>query len=88
MRLFQFENLIHRIMRMINAKYPITELNINNILKFFRIIYRNLPSIRFEIIETKSTFQFKFHIIKSNLSPVERYWLKSKIKKFIKYEDI
>ena len=44
-------------MRMINAKYPITELNINN-------------------------------IIKSNLSPVERYWLKSKIKKFIKYEDI
>ena len=32
--------------------------------------------------------EFKFHIIKSNLSPVERYWLKSKIKKFIKYEDI
>lgn len=79
-------------MRMINAKYQITKLklNINNIIKFFRIIYRyrNLPSIRFEIIETKSTFQFKFYIIKSNLSPVERYWLKSKIKKFIKYEDI
>lgn len=56
---------------MINAKYPITELNINNILKFFRIIYRNLPSIRFEIIETNRTFQFKFHIIKSNLSQVE-----------------
>lgn len=75
-------------MRMINAKYPITELNINNILKFFRIIYRNLPLIRFEIIETNRTFQFKFHIIKSNLSQVERYWLKSKIKKFIKYEDV
>lgn len=75
-------------MRMINAKYPITELNINNIIKFFRVIYRNLPLIRFEIIETNRTFQFKFHIIKSNLSSVERYWLKSKIKKFIKYEDI
>ena len=74
---------------MINVKYQITELNINNIIKFFRIIYRNLPSIRFEIIETKSTLQpITFHIIKSNLSPVERYWLKSKIKKFIKYEDI
>lgn len=73
---------------MINAKYPITELNMNNILKFFRVLYRNLPSIRFEIIETNRTYQFKFHIIKSNLSVVERYWLKSKIKKFIKYEDI
>lgn len=74
---------------MINTKYPITELNVmNNILKFFRVLYRNLPSIRFEIIETNRTYQFKFHIIKSNLSVVERYWLKSKIKKFIKYEDI
>lgn len=73
---------------MINVKYQITELNINNIIKFFRIIYQNLPLIRFKIIETKSTFQFKFHIIKSNLSPIERYWLKSKIKKFFKYEDI
>lgn len=73
---------------MINAKFPITELNVNNILKFFRVLYRNLPSIRFEIIETYHTYQFKFHITKSNLSVVERYWLKSKIKKFIKYEDI
>ena len=73
---------------MINAKFPITELNVNNILKFFRVLYRNLPSIRFEIIETYHTYPFKFHIPKSNLSVVERYWLKSKIKKFIKYEDI
>ena len=38
-----------------------------DIIKFFRIIYRNLPSIRFEIIETRSTFQFKFHIMGVNV---------------------
>jgi len=74
-------------MRLINAKYQVTELNIRTIIKFFRVLYKNISPIRFEIIETNKTYQFKFYILKSHLTSVERYWIKSKIKKYIKHDE-
>lgn len=51
-----------------------------------RMINTKVPRLRFEIIETEHTYQFKFYLLKSKVSPIENYWLRKRIKKFINEE--
>lgn len=37
-------------MRLINYKLKVTELNLIGILKLFRLVFKNIPGIRFEIV--------------------------------------
>ena len=73
-------------MRLIKYKLKVTELNLIGILKLFRLVFKNIPGIRFEIVETHTSFQLKFMLVKSKLSRVERFWLRSKLKTFIRHE--
>ena len=69
-------------MRMINTKVPVKKSNLKVILDFTKAICLQVPRLRFEIIETEHTYQFK----KSKISPIENYWLRKRIKKFINEE--
>lgn len=70
-------------MRMINTKVPVKKSNLKVILDFTKAICLQVPRLRFEIIETEHTYQFKFY---SKISPIENYWLRKRIKKFINEE--
>lgn len=67
-------------MRMINTKVPVKKSNLKVILDFTKAI------CLFEIIETEHTYQFKFYLLKSKISPIKNYWLRKRIKKFINEE--
>lgn len=69
-------------MRMINTKVPVKKSNLKVILDFTKAICLQVPRLRFEIIETEHTYQFKFYLF----SPIENYWLRKRIKKFINEE--
>ena len=76
-------------MRMINTKVPVKKSNLKVILDFTKAICLQVPRLRFEIIEiieTENTYQFKFYLLKSKISPIENYWLRKRIKKFINEE--
>lgn len=73
-------------MRLINIKTQVKKANLPTILIFVKQICLQVPRFKFEIIETEHTFQFKFYLLKSRISPIEKYWLKKRIKKFI-HED-
>lgn len=79
-------------MRMINTKVvPVKKSNLKVILDFTKAICSKaiclqVPRLRFEIIETEHTYQFKFYLLKSKISPIENYWLRKRIKKFINEE--
>lgn len=78
-------------MRMINTKVPVKKSNLKVILDFTKAICLQVPRLRFEIIETEhtyqfKTYQFKFYLLKSKISPIENYWLRKRIKKFINEE--
>lgn len=49
-------------MRMINTKVPVKKSNLKVILDFTKAICLQVPRsrLRFEIIETEHTYQFKF----------------------------
>lgn len=70
-------------MGMINTKVPVKKSNLKVILDFTKAICLQVPRSRFEIIETEHTYQFK---LKSKISPIENYWLRKRIKKFINEE--
>ena len=69
-------------MRMINTKVPVKKSNLKVILDFTKAICLQVPRLRFEIIETEHTYQ----LLKSKISPIENYWLRKRIKKFINEE--
>lgn len=69
--------------RLISAKYEVNPVNIRKILNLLSSIYRQVPKVRFEIIENETRYQFKFVILKSRLSVLEKYWIKKKLKRFI-----
>lgn len=76
-------------MRMINTKVPVKKSNLKVILDFTKALCLQVPRLRFEIIEiieTENTYQFKFYLLKSKISPIENYWLRKRIKKFINEE--
>lgn len=62
-------------MRMINTKVPVKKSNLKVILDFTKAICLQVPRLRFEIIETEP-----------KISPIENYWLRKRIKKFINEE--
>lgn len=66
---------------MINTKVPVKKSNLKVILDFTKAICLQVPRLRFEIIETEHTYQ-----LKSKISPIENYWLRKRIKKFINEE--
>lgn len=68
-------------MRMINTKVPVKKSNLKVILDFTKAICLQVPRLRFEIIETEHTY-----LLKSKISPIENYWLRKRIKKFINEE--
>lgn len=74
------------MMRMINTKVPVKKSNLKVILDFTKAICLQVPRLKFEIIETEHTYQFKFYLSKSKISPIENYWLRKRIKKFINEE--
>lgn len=49
-------------MRMINTKVPVKKSNLKVILDFTKAICLQVPRLRFEIIETEHTYQFKLFI--------------------------
>lgn len=53
---------------MINTKVPVKKSNLKVILDFTKAICLQVPRLRFEIIETEHTYQFKFY---SKISPIE-----------------
>lgn len=67
-------------MRMINTKVPVKKSNLKVILDFTKAICLQVPRLRFEIIETEH------NLLKSKISPIENYWLRKRIKKFINEE--
>lgn len=73
-------------MKLINTKVPVNEVNLKTCLNLIRIICLKVTRFRFEIIETEHTYQFKFYLPKSKASPIERYWLKRRVKRFIHEE--
>lgn len=68
-------------MRMINTKVPVKKSNLKVILDFTKAICLQVPRLRFEIIETEHTYH-----LRSKISPIENYWLRKRIKKFINEE--
>lgn len=65
-------------MRIIN--YKITHLGPRTFKKSFKILRKALLELslynwRFELVETKKTYQIRFHITKSKLSSIENSWL-------------
>ena len=48
--------------RLISAKYEVNPVNIRKILNLLSSIYRQVPKVRFEIIENETRYQFKFVI--------------------------
>lgn len=65
-------------MRMINTKVPVKKSNLKVILDFTKAICLQVPRLRFEIIETEHTYQFKFYLLKSKISPIEELLVKEK----------
>lgn len=53
-------------MRMINTKVPVKKSNLKVILDFTKAICLQVPRLRFEIIETEHTYQFKFYLLRSH----------------------
>ena len=47
---------------MINTKVPVKKSNLKVILDFTKAICLQVPRLRFEIIETEHTYQFKFYL--------------------------
>lgn len=65
-------------MKMINTKVPIKKSNLKVILDFTKALCLQVPRLKFEIIETEHTYQFKFKLLKSKISPIGNYWLRKK----------
>lgn len=73
-------------MRLIN--YKITNLGPKTFKLAIRLLRRSLIELslygwRFELIETKCTFQIRFTIKKSDLSKIENTWLRRLYMSFI-----